>query len=194
MQAHLAARDIACRRGDRLLFRGFSIDLAPGEGLHVTGPNGCGKSSLLRIMAGLLRAEAGAVERAGSIGLIDERTALAENRTLEEALGFWARLDGFVGQRNEALTALRLDYLRHIPVRYLSTGQRKRAALARLIWQDAAIWLLDEPLNGLDDEGITAALRLVQRHRRQGGICVIISHRELDLPSLQRCDLTRFAV
>lgn len=192
MQAHLAARDIACRRGDRLLFRHFSAELAAGEALHVTGANGCGKSSLLRILAGLLRAEAGIVERTGPIALIDERTALAENRTLEQALAFWARLDGFAGEQGEALRALRLDRLRDVPVRYLSTGQRKRAALARLLWQNAAVWLLDEPLNGLDDEGIAAALQLTDRHLQQGGICIITSHRTLELPNLKRCDLTRF--
>ena len=194
MQARLAARNIACRRGDRLLFRGFCAELKPGEVLHVTGPNGCGKSSLLRIMAGLLRAEAGTVEREGSIGLIDERTALAENRTLEQALEFWARLDGFTGERKEAPNALRLDQLQHIPVRYLSTGQRKRAALVRLLRQDAPIWLLDEPLNGLDDEGTAATLQLIRQHLEAGGACVVISHRALELPNLQRCDLTRFAV
>lgn len=193
MQARLAARDIACRRGDRLLFRGFSADLDPGEALHVTGPNGCGKSSLLRILAGLLRAEAGSVAREGQVGLVEERTALAENRTLGEALTFWQRLDGGAAQSEHALNVLGLKHLRDIPVRYLSTGQRKRAALARLVRQDAAIWLLDEPLNGLDGEGMAAILRLVGSHRDRGGICVIASHLPLDLPGLRRCDLPRYA-
>lgn len=193
MQAHLAARDIACRRGDRLLFRGFSADLRAGDVWHVTGPNGCGKSSLLRIMAGLLRAEAGVVERTGSVGLIDERAALAENRTLEQALNFWKRLDEVSGRPAQALASLGLEHLRHIPVRYLSTGQRKRAALARLLSQKAAIWLLDEPLNGLDDAGIGVVAQFVTEHRAAGGVCVITSHRPLDLPGVQRCDLTRFS-
>jgi heme exporter protein A len=194
MQAHLAARDIACRRGDRLLFRGFSANLSAGEALHITGPNGCGKSSLLRILAGLLRSAAGSVERSERIGLIDERTALAENRTVAEALGFWTRIDG--GQPPDAATwmdALRLSHLAHIPVQYLSTGQRKRAAMCRLLGQNAPLWLLDEPLNGLDEDGVTAFERLIADHLAGGGVCVITSHRTLDLLGLQHSDLTQFA-
>ena len=194
MQAHLAARDIACRRGDRLLFRGFSATLAAGEALHITGPNGCGKSSLLRILAGLLRPAAGSVERCGHIGLIDERTALAENRGLAEALGFWARLDGTPAEAAATwMDTLRLSRLTHIPVQYLSTGQRKRAAMCRLLAQTAPLWLLDEPLNGLDEEGVAAFTRIITDHLANGGVCVVTSHRALDLPGLPRCDLTRFA-
>lgn len=194
MQAHLAARDIACRRGDRLLFREFSAELSPGEALHVTGPNGCGKSSLLRILAGLLRPAAGTVKRSDRIGLIDERTALAENRTLAEALGFWTRLDGFrASDTGTWMETLRLSHLAHIPVQYLSTGQRKRAAMCRILSHSAPLWLLDEPLNGLDEEGVAAFTRLIADHLAGGGVCVVTSHRTLDLPGLQRCDLTQLA-
>lgn len=195
MQAHLAARDIACRRGDRLLFRRFSATLAAGEVLHITGPNGCGKSSLLRIIAGLLRPAAGSVERVGKVGLLDERTALTENLALADALKFWARLDeSRTSGAAKWMDTLRLSHLTPVPVGYLSTGQRKRVAMCRLLCQGAALWLLDEPLNGLDEEGVAAFTRLVADHLSIGGICVVTSHRSLDLPGLQRCDLTRFAV
>lgn len=192
MQAHLAARDIACRRGDRLLFRGFSAELAAGEALHVTGPNGCGKSSLLRILAGLLRPEAGSVERHGGVGLIDERHALPENRELESGFRFWARLDGREPDRAD-MALLGLAHLAQVPVRYLSTGQRKRAALCRLLSQNTAVWLLDEPLNGLDGEGIAAFNHVLARHLAAGGVCVVTSHHALGLAGLKPCDLTRYA-
>lgn len=194
MQAHLVARDIACRRGDRLLFRGFSAELAAGEALHITGPNGSGKSSLLLILAGLMRPTSGNVARSGRIGLVDERTALAENRTLGDALAFWTRLDGAdLGKRSRWMDALRLAHLEQVPVRYLSTGQRKRAAMCRLLLQGATLWLLDEPLNGLDEDGVVAITQIVTGHLAAGGCCVLTSHRALSLPNMTRCDLTRFA-
>lgn len=195
MQAHLVARDIACRRGDRLLFRGFSTQVAAGEALHITGPNGCGKSSLLLILAGLMRATSGSVARTGPIGLMDERTALAENRTLGEALAFWAQLDGAgPGERARRMKALGLAHLEQVPVRYLSTGQRKRAAMCRLLLHGAPLWLLDEPLNGLDEDGVLVFTQIVADHLAGGGGCVLTSHRALRLPNMTRCDLTRFAV
>jgi ABC-type multidrug transport system ATPase subunit len=90
----LAVNDLACRRGERVLFRGLSFELGEGEALQVVGPNGTGKSSLLRIVAGLLRPFAGTVEVKGSLGLVDERPALDEHLPLGKALAFWARIDG----------------------------------------------------------------------------------------------------
>jgi heme exporter protein A len=177
MQARLVAKDIVCRRGDRLLFRGVSCALGPGEALHVAGANGIGKSSLIRILAGLLRPFAGDVARSGGVGLLDERPALDPQASLQAALGFWAALDG---TRPMALTdhadALGLYDLFDVPVRYLSTGQTKRAALARLMGQQVPIWLLDEPLNGLDPPGVALVEDLVARHLVGGGIAVIASH------------------
>ena len=175
MTIRLAATDLACRRGDRLLFRGLTLALGPGEALHVTGANGCGKSSLIRILAGLLRPFAGEVERAGSIALIDERHALDPEAPLCTGLAFWAALDG----RDATPAAIGLEHLRDVPVRYLSTGQKKRAALARLLAQQAPIWLLDEPLNGLDSSGVALVERLVADHLAGGGLAVIASHQPL---------------
>jgi heme exporter protein A len=173
--ARLAATDIACRRGERLLFSGLSLALAPGEALHVTGPNGVGKSSLIRILAGLLRPFAGSVDREGAVGLVDERHALDPEIPLGGALRFWADLDG----GDAPLERLGLTGLLDVPVRYLSTGQKKRAFLARLIAQRAPIWLLDEPLNGLDSGGVALVGELVAEHLAGGGLAVIASHQAL---------------
>src|SRR3546814_6418544 len=97
MQAHLAATDLACRRGDRVLFRGLDLSLGGGAALHVTGANGVGKSSLLRLLASLLRPYAGSVVADGVIALLDERPALDPHVPLGRALGFWARIDGAQG-------------------------------------------------------------------------------------------------
>lgn len=175
MQARLAARDIACRRGERLLFAGLSLTLGPGEALHVTGANGIGKSSLIRILAGLLRPVAGTVERKGAAGLIDERHALDPEVPLGQALAFWRSLDG----GETPLDRLGLAELLDVPVRYLSTGQKKRAALARLMAQRAPIWLLDEPLNGLDSGGVALVEELIAEHLAGGGLAVIASHQPL---------------
>ncbi len=172
MQASLTATDLACRRGERLLFRGLSLALGPGEALHVTGANGVGKSSLIRVLAGLLRPLAGAVERAGAVALLDERHALDSALPLHAALAFWHALDG----APEALGRVGLDGLADVPVRYLSTGQTKRAALARLLGQRAPIWLLDEPLNGLDSGGVGLVESLIAEHLAEGGLAVIASH------------------
>jgi heme exporter protein A len=190
MQAcRLAATDLACRRGERLLFRGLGFELAPGAALQVAGANGIGKSSLLRILAGLLPAYAGSVDRSGAVGLIDERPALDPHQPLGQALGFWQRLDG---PGEDASERLGLGTLREVPVRYLSTGQKKRAALARLIGQRAPVWLLDEPLNGLDTKGVALVEALVGEHCAAGGICVIASHQPIGVPGLAQLDLAQF--
>ena len=124
-QCRLNAADIACRRGDRLLLRGLSLGLERGQSLQISGPNGMGKSSLIRILAGLLRPYAGQVERSGTIGLLDEHPALDEHLPLGQALHFWRGMDGYIALP----AALGLESLLDVPVRFLSTGQRKRAAL-----------------------------------------------------------------
>ena len=191
MQAcRLSATDLACRRGERMLFRGLSLALDPGEAVQISGANGIGKSSLLRILAGLLPAYAGKVECTGTIGLIDERPALDPHLPLGRALGFWHRLDGPADNEMARLGLIGLDV---VPVRYLSTGQKKRAALARLIGQRAAVWLLDEPLNGLDQVAATLTQQLAAEHLAAGGICVIASHQRFELAGMRQLALEDLA-
>jgi heme exporter protein A len=184
----LAVNDLACRRGDRVLFRKLSFELTAGEALQVVGPNGTGKSSLLRILAGLLGAFAGTVERSGAIGLVDERPALDEHLPLGRALEFWARIDAPAPPAPD----LGLDPLMDVPVRFLSTGQRKRAALARLVGQRAPVWLLDEPLNGLDTQAARTCEALVAEHCARGGLAVIASHQPFALPGLRALAIADF--
>ena len=191
--AALRLSGIACARGGRLLFRGVDLVLEGGGSALLRGPNGIGKSSLMRICAGLLRPMAGTIERRGRIALADERLALDVEEPLREALGFWARLDGAdAGALDGALEAMALGPLGGIPVRMLSTGQRKRAALARVIASGAGLWLLDEPGNGLDDASLGLLGAAVAAHLAGGGNVVAASHQPLPMASPVVIDLSAY--
>ncbi|MFL6723125.1 MAG: heme ABC exporter ATP-binding protein CcmA [Sphingomicrobium sp.] len=166
----LHAEGLALVRGGRLLVEGLDLHLDGGDALHVTGPNGSGKSSLIRLIAGLLKPAAGRIERA-SAALADEGLALDRELPLGRALAFWN------GPRlAEAMTAFALHELAHVPVRLLSTGQAKRARLARVMATGAPLWLLDEPLNGLDRKGVEELDAAVAAHRAGGGAVLAASH------------------
>ncbi len=166
------------RRGGRTLFERLDLALGPGEAALVTGPNGAGKSSLLRIAAGLLRPAAGTVERADA-ALADEHPALDERLGLGEALAFWARLDRVSAW--PGMEAMGLEGLALVPVRMLSAGQRKRAALARVLAGSAPLWLLDEPANALDAEGQQKLAAAMAAHRAKGGAVLLASHQPVAL-------------
>ncbi|MEP7221495.1 MAG: heme ABC exporter ATP-binding protein CcmA [Novosphingobium sp.] len=194
LDCRLAATDLSCRRGDRVLFRGLSLSLALGGAMQVVGANGVGKSSLIRILAGLSPPWSGTVERHGALGLIDERTALDPGLPLGKALAFWAEFDRLGWLARESITdRLGLSDLLDVPVRYLSTGQKKRAAFARLQGSQVPVWLLDEPLNGLDRDGAALVESLAADHCAAGGICVIASHQPFALPGMQQLHLGEFA-
>ncbi|APL93222.1 heme ABC exporter ATP-binding protein CcmA [Sphingobium indicum] len=183
-RAGLHLSGVACARGGRLLFRGVDLAMEPGGSALLKGPNGIGKSSLIRICAGLLRATAGTVARHGRVAMTDERLALDMEQPLEAALRFWARLDAAAPMAlDAAMAAMALEPLRQVPVRMLSTGQRKRAALARVIASGAPIWLLDEPGNGLDEAALDLLGQAVAGHLAKGGMVVAASHQPLPLAS-----------
>ncbi len=188
----LALNQVACARGGRLLFTHLSLALAAGEAAIVTGPNGIGKSSLLRLAAGLIAPFEGRVARAGRIALMTEDIALDTERGLGEALLFWARLDGLADAAARvaaALDTVGLAALAEVPVRLLSTGQRRRAALARVWASQASLWLLDEPGNGLDVDGVAMLERVLSQHRAGGGAVLLTTHQPLDVPGAGRVAL-----
>ncbi len=182
----LHAEGVALVRGGRLLFEGLDLHLDAGEAVHVTGPNGSGKSSLIRLAAGLLRQNAGHVERGGRIALADEHLALDRELPLGRALAFWN-----AGQLPApAMQAMGIDRLAEVPVRLLSTGQAKRARLARVIAAEAPLWLLDEPMNGLDADGGHRLAQAIAGHRQAGGAVLAASHQPLG-PNWRQLELGR---
>ncbi len=187
----LSFQNVVCVRGGRQLFSDVTFALDAGHALVVKGPNGVGKSSLLRIAAGLLTAQSGKVAHTGSIALADEQLALDPVQPLLAALGFWAAIDG--GDAAAAIASVGMDHLRDIPVRLLSTGQRRRAIIARVIASGAPIWLLDEPANGLDISGVVMLEGLIAVHRARGGMVVVATHQPIALPDAQSVDLARCA-
>jgi heme exporter protein A len=171
----LRLESVVLKRGGRLLFDRLDLRLSGGEALHVNGPNGAGKSSLIRLAAGLLKPQSGRVERS-TVALADEAIALDWELPLERALSFWSRLSGAGERTAEAMDALGLSGLAHVPVRLLSSGQAKRAALARVLASGARLWLLDEPLNGLDADSVSRLDAEIARHLGGGGAVLAASH------------------
>lgn len=185
---------VACIRGDRLLFEGLSLVLNRGDALWLRGPNGAGKSSLIRLAAGLLRPAAGTVERRERVALIDEAAALDAERPLRRAVDFWARVDTVDGHTvDRAMDEMALAPLAEVPVAMLSTGQRKRAAMVRVIASGAPIWLLDEPANGMDDAAQARLVAAIAKHRANGGAVLLASHFALGIPDLVELDMGALA-
>lgn len=193
----LTAHDIACVRGDKPLFSGIEIRLSPGEWLHVQGENGVGKTSLLRILAGLSSPAAGEVRwRGQSIRALAEEYrremiflghhgALKEELTPLENLLIAAHLDGVPLAEKEAQEALVRFGLRgreELPTRFLSAGQKRRVLLARLAVRAAPLWILDEPFTALDVKAVALLTELIAAHLGRGGLVVLTSHQSMSLP------------
>lgn len=186
----LTVKGLSCVRGGKMLFRNLDMELKPGQAGSLTGPNGVGKSSLLRLIAGLLPPFSGKIQLPGSVALCDDHLALDAQLPLERALQFWARLDGKTPEDGKAaLIAAGLDHLAEVPIRYFSTGQRQRARLARTFLSAADLWLLDEPANGLDTASVALLGKTLQGHLERGGMILAASHIALPIPTDLQLDL-----
>ena len=179
----LSLENVAVIRGNRLVLCDLTVTARAGDIIWIRGANGCGKSTLLRLVAGLLTVTSGAVKAEGRIALADESLALDANVTVEHALQFWADMDGAsASERSAALADMDLQGLAKIPVRFLSTGQRKRASIARVLASKAEIWLLDEPHAGLDAQG-RDELDSVLRHAVSAGATIVLASHEMERAS-----------
>jgi len=187
----LRAEELACNRGGRSVFQGLNFSLASGEAMVVTGRNGAGKSSLLRVIAGLVRIAAGRLTLDGGEAdapvaeqahYLGHQDALKPSLTIGENLKFWAEFFG-VGREAvaPALDAVELSHLADLPAAYLSAGQRRRLSIARLVAVPRPIWLLDEPTSALDAPSQKRLAGLMREHLAGGGMIVAAAHGPIGL-------------
>jgi len=198
-KAILEGRDLALWRGERLLFEGLGFTVDPGGALLLRGRNGSGKTSLLRLIAGLIPPTSGVVLWRGvsildheffrrDLHYVGHRDAVKPLLTVAENVHFWSNLRGGTGT-TAALDHFGLQEIADLPARFLSAGQRRRVGLARLLSSPGTLWLLDEPVAGLDEESVEALLVAIREHRASGGVVVACTHGELALENVQNLSL-----
>jgi len=205
----LVAENLSARRGEDLIFTDISFTLGAGESLLLTGRNGSGKSTLLRVVAGLLRPETGRVtwisdkaesgmRAAEACHYLGHRNAMKAELTVSENLSFWKEffgdVDGGEGiSPGDAADAVGLGGIIHLPFGYLSAGQQRRMAFAKLLVAYRPVWILDEPTAALDvsAEGVFAGL--INAHLATGGIVLAATHQPLGLENARELKMTGFA-
>ncbi|ANK93533.1 MULTISPECIES: heme ABC exporter ATP-binding protein CcmA [Rhizobium] len=206
---HLTAENLAARRGDDLIFVNLSFHLAAGEALVLTGRNGSGKSTLLRVLAGLLRPEKGTVvfhgdgsregQHPGEVShYLGHRNAMKNELTVAENLDFWRTFldetETSAGlSLEEAAEAVGLSGITHLPFGYLSAGQQRRFAFAKLLVAHRPVWILDEPTAALDASADRLFAGLIEAHLAKGGILLAATHQPLGLKNMQELKMTGFA-
>lgn len=200
----LEARGLSCVRGEKQLFSGLNLRLSAGACLHVRGENGVGKTSLLRLLTGLAKPDSGEVMWSNQniskdslsyhrdLLFLGHRDGLKEDLTAIENLQTYAVLDALPLTQEKALAALWRFGLRgreHLPVNCLSAGQKRRVLMARMLTREAPLWILDEPFNALDIKAVHELKNLISEHLLHGGLVVMTSHQEVNIPNMQVLDL-----
>ena len=207
--ADFSGSDLTCLRGERLVFGGLSFAAKSGDAVMLLGRNGAGKSSLLRLMAGLLTPRSGTLCWNGE-SISNDRTAhharthylghqdaIKPVLTVRDNLRLWGQLRGvrdLDATIDRALHALQIHHLARVTGRYLSSGQKRRTALARILIGQSDLWLLDEPTVGLDRESCAELAQLIKEFRARGGIVIYSTHIDLDVENPTVLDLDNFAI
>lgn len=206
-----SGQDLACRRGERVVFARLSFALEPGEAILLVGPNGSGKSSFLRLLAGLSYPAAGGLFRkeqpiskepethAALLRYVGHLDAINPVLSVAESLVFWGELVGLSQRRaevatTEAIGCFGLESLADTPGRLLSAGQKRQVNLARLLLGTSDLWLLDEPTVALDQNAAAVLAAVMAAHRARGGMVILSTHSKVELPQAQRLNMCDFAI